>query len=90
MSAVAAPSNGLIDIHRHSLLATELITKVNTLYPVKLRVQDLFSYPTLSSLCGFIDARMEQSEGNRQIEQPAVPTIDLEAEVEKHDVCVVK
>lgn len=73
---------------RHSLLATELITKVNCSYGVKLRVQDLFSYPTLSSLCGYIDSNLNQ--GSTQPQQPKVTRMDLEAEVEKHDVCVVK
>ena len=74
--------------YRHSLLATELISKVNAMLEVRLRVQDLFSFPTLSSLCKLIDSRLNKDSKTSQEE--ALPKLDLEAEVENHDVCVVK
>src|SRR3990167_543481 len=48
--------DNFFEIGGHSLLAVQLIEKINQKLNVKLKVADLFKYPTIETLCTGIDA----------------------------------
>jgi hypothetical protein len=69
-------------------LATELINRLNSQFGVKLSVQELFSYPTVSALSKLIDSKL-----NTDVDKPVqtrLNNVDLVAEVNKHDHNVIK
>lgn len=72
---------------RHSLLANQLMNKVYSSFGIWLRVQDLFSYPTVASLAKLIDSILSKEDN-----QPVALTanINLVDEVDKHDQGIVK
>ena len=74
--------------YSHSLLATELINRLNGHFGVKLSVQELFSYPTVAALSKLIDSKLSSD-----VDTPVktrLHEVDLVAEVNKHDQVVVK
>ena len=63
------------------------MNQVTSTFGLRLAVQDLFSYPTISSLAKLIDAKLAKDD-----KQPAImkTTLDLVDEVNKHDQGIVK
>lgn len=69
-------------------MATELITRLNSHFEVRVHVQELFSYPTIASISTLIDSKL-----NKDVETPEklqVSDLNLLAEVDRHDYDVVK
>ncbi|XP_059147349.1 uncharacterized protein LOC131935076 [Physella acuta] len=77
------------DLGGHSLMATELLQRAKKKFNVNLAVRDLFLYPTVASLSKLIDGRMASSNGDDARSNTngdlSEPTIDLNAEVIRHD-----
>ena len=63
------------------------MNQVISTFGIRLAVQDLFSYPTISSLAKLIDSRLSKEEN-----QPVAMTtsVNLVDEVNKHDQGIVK
>ena len=63
------------------------MNQASSTFGIRLAVQDLFSYPTISSLAKLIDSRLSKEEN-----QPVAmtTTINLVDEVNKHDQGIVK
>lgn len=75
-------------------MATELLQRAKKKFNVNLAVRDLFLYPTVASLSKLIDGRMASSNGDDARSNTngdlSEPTIDLNAEVTRHDQGVSK
>ena len=46
------------DVGGHSLLAAQVITRLNAALPVRVPVRVLFDYPTLGAFAGEVEARV--------------------------------
>ncbi|WAQ97992.1 LGRD-like protein [Mya arenaria] len=77
---------GFFDLGGHSLLVAELINKLTALFDVKLNVEDLFTCPTVARLSQLVDARKGRTE---QPKTSVAESVDLMAEVERHDYMIV-
>lgn len=75
-------------------MATELLLRAKRKFNINLAVRDLFLYPTVASLAKYIDSCLvNNGEGNgsqRSKEDIPEQQIDLLAEVERHDLGVMK
>ncbi|CAC5423035.1 Uncharacterized oxidoreductase SA2266,Uncharacterized oxidoreductase MXAN_5909,Uncharacterized oxidoreductase SSP1627 [Staphylococcus saprophyticus subsp. saprophyticus ATCC 15305 _ NCTC 7292],Uncharacterized oxidoreductase Lmo0432,Uncharacterized oxidoreductase SAR2567,Uncharacterized oxidoreductase SACOL2488,Uncharacterized oxidoreductase Lin0452,Uncharacterized oxidoreductase SAS2370,Uncharacterized oxidoreductase SSP0419 [Staphylococcus saprophyticus subsp. saprophyticus ATCC 15305 _ NCTC 7292] [Mytilu len=75
--------DSFFDLGGHSLLATELIMNLRQMFDVDLNVRDLFTYPTITTLSQFIEAKKNK----RTEELHTIPkvSINLLTEVNRHD-----
>ncbi|XP_052077190.1 uncharacterized protein LOC127715191 [Mytilus californianus] len=75
--------DSFFDLGGHSLLATELMMNLRQMFDVDLNVRDLFTYPTITTLSQFIEAKKNK----RTEELHTIPkvSINLQTEVNRHD-----
>ncbi|XP_076070735.1 uncharacterized protein LOC143042341 [Mytilus galloprovincialis] len=75
--------DSFFDLGGHSLLATELMMNLRQMFDVDLNVCDLFTYPTITTLSQFIEAKKNK----RTEELHTIPkvSINLQTEVNRHD-----
>ncbi|VDI14878.1 Hypothetical predicted protein [Mytilus galloprovincialis] len=75
--------DSFFDLGGHSLLATELMMNLRQMFDVDLNVRDLFTYPTITTLSQFIEAKKNK----RTEELHTIPkvSINLQTDVNRHD-----
>jgi acyl carrier protein len=51
---VIGPDDNLFEVGVSSLTLTEIVLAIDERHPGKLDISDLFDYPTIRQLCGFL------------------------------------